>query len=696
MFESFVEYLEIFLNLLELVALLISVFTFFFVMLNQYSTALRKILDPCGITFGVKLRALFFCRKSALTKRAFIEYAILKTHGCPTVRRQWNVIFNEFKSFYQNAQSTPVYEIANCTALIGDELSEAAQRYFDFFDTPKAKKAFGIPEGTLSWVMKISIAEAYITPTCLLTGLLSKYEENWSEFIKRFVSTACIAENEKQPYKDIMSNELYFTFAWLLWGPSYELSYKNHWAGLCQISYGDESNSVPAVATADNGTLQRLSDRLKANEKERYGELVNATVSIHENKWYYRNLRNTINPENSYFYNKVEDGSLSFAVQLDDFIPCESYKAHKYYCTAYVWILFELDDPESFSFQPEKSVAFFEHSNLTDHATYEFLIETLVDKCFKHFATVFGDEKYTGRNYRYVCAMNDRIENVFRQKLAERCSSDDAMAEAFATRIFPEAKHSPAITFSTLDEFFDQKTTIHFEELQHSDKASVIDLGNFYTQIYMECFPDPNERETFDSILQYMEDAEGAKNYRYHIVLAKDDENNVLGGAIFNYFKQTKSGVIEFIAVKKDMQSCGIGSQLYRHVLLMLTEDAFNDRHSRLEAIYCEIDSPEYSRSSIKKYLYFWRKNNFRRLNFQYVQPSLSASQEKVKGLWFTMTPVNGQASVSGNTVLKVLSDYMRYCMRIQNPEQHPDYLDMAAQLKDVPSVETTAITEGR
>lgn len=694
MFELFVEYLDISLNFLELFALIASVFTFFFLMLNQYSKALRVILGPCGMSFWARVRVLFLCRKSPVKKRAFIEFAILKTQGYATVPQQWHAIINEFKAFYQDSQSAPVYTIPNCTGLIGDDFSVVTRRYFDFFNLPNARKVFGLQENVISWVIRVQIEEAYITPTCLLTGLLSKYEENWSEFIKRFVATAYITENEDSTHNDILSNELYFTFAWLLWGPSYELSYKNHWAGLCQISFGDESNSVPAVATPDGDTLMQLAQRLKDNESRRYGTLVNAVVSLHENKWYYRNLRNYINPENSYFYNKIEDGSLSFAVQLDSFTPCESYKAQKYYCTAYVWILFEQDSEDYFTFKPERSVAFFEHANLTDNNTYQFLIETLLDKCFKHFESILSDSAYDKRNYRFVCAMNDRIEEAFRTRLQQRIAQGDPLAEAFAQRVFPEAKHTPAATFSTFDEYFDQKTVLHFQEVLPNDKNAITDLGIFYTQIYMECFPDPDERETFDSLLGYLQDAQNTQKYNYHIVLARDENENVIGGAIFDYFPESNTGVIEFIAVKPDCQSCGVGSQLYRHILLVFNENAYKNGKQKLSSVFCEIDSPEHSKSSIKKYLYFWRKHNYRHLDFEYIQPSLSASQGKVTSLWFTVSPQQGQARISGPYVLQVLHNYMKYCMRIPDPSAHPDYKQMQAQLASMEEVPLLPIIE--
>ena len=226
-FENFPAALELFLNFFELVAIVASVFTFFILMINKYAKALRKILSPCGMGFWPRIKVLFVCRKSQLKKRAFLEYAILKTGGRPVIGSEWHAIINSFKAYYSDAeQGVLKYSIPNCTALIEKEFSDATARYFKYFSQEKVKKAFGIQDSQIGWVIKLRIEEAYATPTCLLTGLLSQYDESWEEFIKRYVSTAYISENSDVQSKNILSNELYFTFAWLLWGPSYELKYR--------------------------------------------------------------------------------------------------------------------------------------------------------------------------------------------------------------------------------------------------------------------------------------------------------------------------------------------------------------------------------------------------------------------------------------------------------------------------------------
>jgi len=685
--------LEVFLNVLEFLAVIASVITFFVLMINKFSKALKKILVPCGMGFWPRIRALFLCRKSQIKKRAFIEYALLKTNGYPVINSEWNMIINSFRTFYTKAEQEGLkYSVPNCTPLIDPEFSKAVKRYFDYFSQKKVRKAFGISEEQMSWVMKIHIEEAYATPTCLLTGLLSQYDESWEEFIKRYVSTAYITENGEIQNKNVLSNELYFTFAWLLWGPSYELEYKKYWAGLCQLSYGDESNSIPAIADTSSDVAERLKNKFVENEERRYGALISAEVSIYDKKPFFAALRSGINPNNTYFYDKVENGELSFGVRIDEFIPCLNYKAKKYYSTAYVWILFELED-DDFVFQPEKSVAFFEHANLANKVTYQFLIDTLIEKSIKHFESVYAKEENAGRRYRFVCAMNDKIALACQNKYKEVMASGTAIGNILKEKIEMEPIHASSEVFSAYDEFFAPSKSMVYEEIVYGDRTSLSDLGQFYTEIYMEAFPNENERETFDHFLGYLRKAANAKEYKYHIVLAKNEQGRIVGGCVFNYFKKSNAGVIEFLAIRRDLQSSGLGSQLYRHAVSMLSEDAYDMNRKPLDYICCEIDAPEYSKAEIKKYLYFWNKNNYWHLKFKYIQPALSVDQDSVEGLWFTISPQREWSkSLPGNLIADIVYDYIKYAMGIDNPENCAEFAAMKEELLSKKGVELQRI----
>lgn len=50
--EAFASNLELFLNVIELIALIISVVTVIFLMLNKYNKGLKKFLRPAVWAFG--------------------------------------------------------------------------------------------------------------------------------------------------------------------------------------------------------------------------------------------------------------------------------------------------------------------------------------------------------------------------------------------------------------------------------------------------------------------------------------------------------------------------------------------------------------------------------------------------------------------------------------------------------------------
>lgn len=685
--------LELFLNVLEFIALIASVIAFFTLMLNKFSRALKKILMPYGMGFWARLKALLICRKSQTKKRAFIEYAILKTGGSPIINSEWHTLINEFKTYYfDSSQSSLKYLIPNCTQLIDKDFSVAVERYFKYFSNEKVKKAFGIQEETVSWTIKLCIEDAYATPTCLLTGLLSRYNENWEEFIKHYVSTAYMAEAGARRGTRILPNELYLTFAWLLWGPSYELEYKNYCDGLCQISYGDESNSIPAFADIDGGVATILKNKFLENEDRRYGALGAAEVTIYDKKPFFSTLDEMINPDNSYFYEKIKNSDLAFGVKIDSFNCCTSYRAQKYYSTAYVWILFELEE-EEYQFKPEKSVAFFEHTNLADGETYNFLIATLIDKSLKHFDSIYGKTENAERKYRFVCAMNDRIASKCIYEYTTVMNSETPLGNKLRGRVIMEPKHHPADVFSSYDEFFSSSRSIQFIEVSCLVKNTISDFGRFYTDIYLDAFPDENEREELGNFLKYLKRAMNAEEYRYHIVLAKDENDRIVGGCIFNYFKKSNTGVIEFLAVRANLQSRGIGTIIYKHVLSVLAKDARQMNAKMLDYVCCEIDSPKCSKAKIKKHLYFWNKNNFWRVNFDYIQPALSNQQNFVTGLWFTISPQNKFCNeVPSKLIQDILYDYLKFSMSIEDPAKCPEYIGMEKQIMKQKALTLTKI----
>lgn len=688
--QPIADWLDLILNALQTCGVALSLFFVLFFLANRFSGVLRDVLRPLGAGPWLRFRALFSCGRGIDRKRAFVEYALLRTGGEPVDAGEWRAILSEFRNRYaERDASRMVFDIPNCTALIGAPFSEAAARYFRAFSDPKRRRAFGLPaEGETVWVFRIRIRESYVTPTCLLAGLLSRYEENWSKFISRYVAAASMDPARRE--NRVRTDELYLTFGWLLWGPSYEIAFRNYWDGLCQISYGDESNSVPAFANPVGDCLPKLKGRLLDAERSRFGTLVETLVSLREKKAFFREFRKTGHPENDYFLRKIGEDGAPFAVRIESFAEDSSLRESGYYCTAYVWLLFERLSPDGGEFRPERSVAFFEHANLADGDSYRFLVSTLGEKALAHFRKVSADPERAGSRYRFVCAMNQRIEEDFGSRFGRERASGSDFGRWLGSHVDLVQARPPEEAFSSIDSFFsDSGDDVSFSEAVLPDKRSLADFGEFYTRIYMEAFPDADEREKFDNMLRFLADAEDARDYRYHVVLAKNASRTVVGGAIFDYFPASNSGVVEFIAVDEAIQTSGIGTKIYEHVRKVLRQDALDFGRGTVDRIFCEVDKPDHSRQKERKYISFWRKNHFRRIDFDYVQPALSPEQKPVDGLWFLVAPQPDPAGriaiedrISSETVLSVLSDYLRHCMRISEPEKDGTFVKMAAELR--------------
>ena len=151
---------------------------------------------------------------------------------------------------------------------------------------------------------------------------------------------------------------------------------------------------------------------------------------------------------------------------------------------------------------------------------------------------------------------------------------------------------------------------------------------------------------------------------------------------------------ILFIAVKGNLQACGYGTAIYKRVQTLLSYDANKNKFQNVDNIFCEIESPELNLTGSKKYLYFWNKNYYKRLKFDYLQPALSANGRPVKGLWFTVNSGRSENTFPASTICAVLYDYMKYCMQIKNPAENEQYKIMKAELDKSAKVELIKIID--
>lgn len=210
-------------------------------------------------------------------------------------------------------------------------------------------------------------------------------------------------------------------------------------------------------------------------------------------------------------------------------------------------------------------------------------------------------------------------------------------------------------------------------------------LRRFYETLYIDEFPDPNERESLANMLEYLEHR-GAHGNDY-IVTIVFERDRLVGGSICDYFMRSNCGAIEFLTVQPGERGRGLGTALARHVQRRMAVAAEARRRS-LAFVMAEINDP-FEPSEIRDNLdpvgrlRFWHRLGYRRMAFRYVQPALSAEQSPVGNLLLAALPVDEPqvTSIGSERVVAFLRDYLVYAMRLDDPQTSPEFRKMRSSL---------------
>ena len=230
--------------------------------------------------------------------------------------------------------------------------------------------------------------------------------------------------------------------------------------------------------------------------------------------------------------------------------------------------------------------------------------------------------------------------------------------------------------------------------------AGLARLGRFYRGAYVPEFPDPDERESLHNMRGYLS-AKARGWYgpnAYHVVVAELD-GRPAGGAISDYLCAPNAGVVEFLFVAPDARGRGIGRALLDETIRLLRADARASGRGRLVAVLAEMNDP-FRRSPTPDNLdpfdraLVWGRWGFAALGMRYLQPALSRAQQPVRNLMLVARMLARPAArrVPSAWALEVVSEYMRWAMRIASPGRNAEFRAMAAALGAQRHVALTAL----
>lgn len=201
------------------------------------------------------------------------------------------------------------------------------------------------------------------------------------------------------------------------------------------------------------------------------------------------------------------------------------------------------------------------------------------------------------------------------------------------------------------------------------NKTNLHLLDIFYIDVYAPAFSDVNERETLENLYYYINAKK--ENYDYKIILCCDDDE-IIGGCILDYFYSTKTIVIEFIVIRSDVRTKGLGKELFNYACSLY----------EYEQVVIEINDPtKLTKDDSLSYLYFWQQLGFKKLDIIYIQPPLNPDKEPVYCLWLACK--SKKDYIDKKVIMSILADYFRYAMKIAEPTQCRQYQKIENSIKN-------------
>jgi GNAT superfamily N-acetyltransferase len=629
-------------------------------------------------------------------RRDSAEYKLDRREWLKSARRQLGNLMSGAPD------TTRKIVVPTCFDLFKNE--DEIRRYF----VARSADRYAFDDHVGAFHSRVEVTEGFIAPLHLLAGLLSHADDDWKPILDTY-GTIMVRASDPLEY-GIRSFQTFLFQCWLLWGPSIPVCTCDQWTGHShlQFGYGDENNSIPLrIESGEYAYASPWPPRV--GPQGGYPVLaVQASVTG----------RITGSPdigERGFTPAQQPPGGpdamqlVLVADGIDRPGGTPAMVAQRYY-SAYLWVIFLICDEHGQPLEPDRwrnLLTFFEHGNIAEEYTYDALKRQLAHKARYSIERILRDEPTL--TVRYACAIDDSgcgspiafppptgksiKDIVFDSGWAARLNRDGLR------RVYGEPPADGSYSTCHLPEVLaeypkrpERKATVNAQEVTFVDLTASPDdvrtFTEFYSTLYVEAFPDPDERDSLGNMIDYLGLRErgwyGRSNY--HILLAMVGERPV-GGSIVDYLAEAEVGVIEFVLVAPEARRGGLGRQLLAETERLLAEDA-RRAGGTLGAVLAEINDPMVPTSKDDNVdptdrALIWHRWGYAGLDFPYRQPALSAEQEAVTNLIMTAKPLrqDWRDGLPSATVRCAVSEYLRLAMRIKEPAASPDFAEMASYL---------------
>ena len=642
--------------------------------------------------------------------KAYCEYAIFNSKGEKLTKKEWHNIKQKY--FYEQFISDPfLITLDSSFDIINDKVDDCIKKYFAFLNKNDVKYIHNRAES--KFMCRLSFQNGFVYPASFINGLERKFSDSWTDLLVKYnytlknakyhnskdsasiIKTMDSFENQRfitsqnNNAFSMRSNELFMMYSWLMWSPSYQMTFADNKYKIILYGIGDESNTTNLILdTSENS--QALWEQLKScMARKVYGLNLSIECELYELVPYVRNniqnfsvetmplIHNLMNNSNDVHYilsyiSPTNDANLRNTTLIDD---------DDAFFSGYLWALFGRSDEEHPYFDIKNSVVFFEHSNLADSTSVNYFTKAMADKTVLHFKEILQAKRVS--TYSLDCCVSQSFKEEYIRLVKENVAKEGAeFAKKF--KKYVKLEDSP-VTFNEILENIDEEFPLNEFEFRRVTTAT--EIGQFYASIYVKNFA-PDERDSIDDLIYRTLEL---KSENHHDIILAYQNNEVVGGIVFDWFKKSNCGLIEYIVVDNKYRGMRIAQRMLAKATAQMS---YYSGKSGLNAVFIEIEDPEKlegmdAQAALDNYrrLQLWSNNMYHRLDINYVQPALAYGLNKLDNLMLAVNTLKSDVThLDAKIVASFLTDFNVICNRVKDLND-PQYgvKEMFDELKQKP-----------
>jgi GNAT superfamily N-acetyltransferase len=231
-----------------------------------------------------------------------------------------------------------------------------------------------------------------------------------------------------------------------------------------------------------------------------------------------------------------------------------------------------------------------------------------------------------------------------------------------------------------------------FIEITTPESRELIQFHN----LLVDAFPDSHEREDLDILRENLRSGSWVSEdelCKYHLIVARYGDQ-VVGGTSFYFYsyKNVALGMGSYLAVGKSLQGNGLGSKLVAMRDGALWNDA-KKSNSHLKGLIIQVNDPalmspeELKRDSMDPHEResFWKHKGYKKIGFDFVQPSIRAGEPPVEYLSLYMYPYCSEwenlKQIPNRDLREIIHCFIRCTGTIGPKESDPAYIRMSLNL---------------